>query len=150
MKARTSQTIISSLLFGAILVVTLNAWVAYRAVETLTQSQFWVAHTWQVINAVERVLGSLKDAETGTRGYLLTGDDTYLAPYALAKAALPEELNQLQQLFRPLFRLLPGPAAQVQRQRNIFEAGQRGKQIEKLKNEADFVTPHARQVVIAQ
>ena len=98
MKARTSQTIISSLLFGAILVVTLNAWVAYRAVETLTQSQFWVAHTWQVINAVERVLGSLKDAETGTRGYLLTGDDTYLAPYALAKAALPEELNQLQQL----------------------------------------------------
>ena len=98
MKARTSQTIISSLLFGAILVVTLNAWVAYRAVETLTQSQFWVAHTWQVINAVERVLGSLKDAETGTRGYLLTGDDTYLAPYALTKAALPEELNQLQQL----------------------------------------------------
>jgi signal transduction histidine kinase/CHASE3 domain sensor protein len=98
MKARTSQSIISSLLFGAILVVTLNAWVAYRAVETLTQSQFWVAHTWQVINAVERVLGSLKDAETGTRGYLLTGDDSYLAPYALAKAALPQELNQLQQL----------------------------------------------------
>jgi signal transduction histidine kinase/CHASE3 domain sensor protein len=98
MKARTSQSIISSLLFGAILVVTLNAWVAYRAVETLTQSQFWVAHTWQVINAVERVLGSLKDAETGTRGYLLTGDDSYLAPYALAKAALPQELNQLQRL----------------------------------------------------
>lgn len=98
MKARTSQSIISSLLFGAILVVTLNAWVAYRAVETLTQSQFWVAHTWQVINAVEQVLGSLKDAETGTRGYLLTGDDAYLAPYALAKAALPQELNQLQQL----------------------------------------------------
>ncbi len=98
MKARTSQSIISFLLFGAILVVTLNAWVAYRAVETLTQSQSWVAHTWQVINAVERVLGSLKDAENGTRGYLLTGDDSYLAPYALAKAALPEELNQLQQL----------------------------------------------------
>jgi signal transduction histidine kinase/CHASE3 domain sensor protein len=98
MKVKTSQSIISSLLFVAILIVTLNAWIAYRAVETLTQSQFWVAHTWQVLNSVERVLGAMKDAETGTRGYLLTGDDAYLAPYSLAKADLPDELNQLQQL----------------------------------------------------
>jgi signal transduction histidine kinase/CHASE3 domain sensor protein len=98
MKVRASQSIISSLLLGAILIVTLNAWVAHRAVDTLSQSENWVAHTWQAINAVERVIGSLKDAETGTRGYLLTGNDDYLAPYALAKANLPEELNELQRL----------------------------------------------------
>jgi len=98
MKARSSQLIISSLLFGALLIVTLNAWVSYRAVATLSESQYWVAHTWQVMNAVERVLGLLKDAETGTRGYLLTGDDGYLAPFALAKANLPDELDLLKRL----------------------------------------------------
>lgn len=97
MKSRTTQSFISILLFGAILVVTLNAWMAYRAVETLSQSEYWVAHTWRTLNAVERILGSLKDAETGNRGYLLTGDTAYLAPFVLAKANLPQELNELQQ-----------------------------------------------------
>jgi len=98
MKTRTSQSFISILLLGAIFIVTLNAWLAYRSVETLSQSQYWVAHTWQVLNGIERVLGSLKDAETGNRGYLLTGDTAYLAPYTIAKATLPQELNQLQNL----------------------------------------------------
>jgi len=98
MKARTSQFFISVLLFGAILIVSLNAWMAYRAVETLSHSEYWVAHTWQALNAVERVLGSLKDAETGNRGFLITGDPAYLAPYTIAKATLPLELNELQRL----------------------------------------------------
>lgn len=98
MKARTTQSFLSILLLGAILVVSLNAWMAYHAVETLSHSESWVAHTWQTLNAVERILGSMKDAESGNRGYLLTGDAAYLAPFTIAKADLPQELNQLQQL----------------------------------------------------
>src|ERR1700743_2666734 len=98
MKARTTQSFISFLLLGAILFVALNAWMAYRAVETLSHSEYWVAHTWQTLNSVERILSSLKDAETSDRGYLLTGDSAYLAPYNIAKANLPQELNELQRL----------------------------------------------------
>lgn len=98
MKLRTSRLLITAILVTGIFVVSLNAWLAYRSVQTLTDSEYWVAHTWQVINAVERVLGSLKDAETGMRGYVLTGDNAYLAPYGLAKADLPTELNKLQDL----------------------------------------------------
>ena len=41
----------------------------------------WVIHTHNVINHTERLLSSMKDAETGQRGYLLTQEVTYLEPY---------------------------------------------------------------------
>ncbi len=41
----------------------------------------WVAHTFEVIQESEKLLGYLRDAETGQRGYLLTGKKEYLAPY---------------------------------------------------------------------
>src|SRR3954469_13126961 len=37
-------------------------------------------------------MSSLKDAETGERGFLLTGADSFLEPYTAAVAALPGEL----------------------------------------------------------
>ena len=40
----------------------------------------------------------LKDAETGQRGYLLTGDDTYLEPYRLADASIDNVIKQLRDL----------------------------------------------------
>ena len=45
--------------------------------------------------ATERLLLSLEDAETGQRGYLLTGNPTYLAPYETAQALLDRRLEQL-------------------------------------------------------
>jgi CheY-like chemotaxis protein/CHASE3 domain sensor protein len=44
------------------------------------------------------LLSTLKDAETGQRGYLLTGREEYLAPYIDAKHALPAEFSSLTAL----------------------------------------------------
>ncbi len=41
----------------------------------------WVIHTHNVITDSEKLLSSMKDAETGQRGYLLTQEITYLEPY---------------------------------------------------------------------
>lgn len=98
MKSRASYSLLSALLVGSILVVTANAWMAYRAVDSMSNSEYRVAHTWQVLNSLERILGSMNDAESADRGYLLTGDPSYLAPYAQAKTALPQELDLLQHL----------------------------------------------------
>jgi signal transduction histidine kinase len=38
---------------------------------------------------------AIEDAETGQRGYLLTGNETYLAPYEQAAPGLPAQLDQL-------------------------------------------------------
>lgn len=45
---------------------------------------------------LDDVLSSMKDAETGQRGFLLTGDEKYLAPYQTVRAQLPEELKKVQ------------------------------------------------------
>ncbi|QIF00803.1 ATP-binding protein [Roseimicrobium sp. ORNL1] len=46
----------------------------------------------------EKLVSMLKDAETGQRGYLITGDETYLQPFQSAAAALPAQYQKLTEL----------------------------------------------------
>ncbi|MVM34316.1 histidine kinase [Spirosoma sp. HMF4905] len=55
-----------------------------------------VRHTYEVTGTLERILSSVKDAETGSRGYIISNDTAYLAPYKLALSLLPEQINQLR------------------------------------------------------
>ena len=98
MKLSSSRILVPVLLFLATLVVAFNAWFAFRAVTALLNSQRAVEHTWQTINQVEQIMSSAKDAETGTRGYLITGDENYLQPYNDAVRELPIELDNFQSL----------------------------------------------------
>src|SRR5262249_8991421 len=45
---------------------------------------------------------------------------------------------------------LARPSAEVQRQRDVFDRGQRRQQVEELKNESDLVAADARKIVIAE
>jgi signal transduction histidine kinase len=98
MQPKGSRYLIPALLAAAIVVVLLNAWLAYGAVRSLLASEGRVEHTWQVILQVERIMSSAKDAETGNRGYLITGDDAYLEPYREASREMPGELDHFQAL----------------------------------------------------
>jgi signal transduction histidine kinase/CHASE3 domain sensor protein len=98
MKEKASAFLISGALFAVLLIVCFNSWLALRSVQVLGEDEHWVAHTWQVINAVEQVIGSVKDAETGNRGFLLTDDSSYLEPYTRAVRELPAEIDKIQQL----------------------------------------------------
>jgi PAS domain S-box-containing protein len=54
----------------------------------------------ETISQLDQLVSTLKDAETGQRGFLITGDERYLQPYHDAVARLPhyiERLNSLQQ-----------------------------------------------------
>jgi signal transduction histidine kinase/CHASE3 domain sensor protein len=98
MSSRWTEALTRAALIAAVVIVCLNAWLAFRSVQVLSNSQYWVAHTWQVINATERIMGSMKDAETGNRGYLLTGNPADLAPYTQALQDIPEEFRQISAL----------------------------------------------------
>jgi len=54
-----------------------------------------VTSAQQVRLEARKVLSLIQDAETGQRGYLLTGEERYLIPYREAEAALPQELPGL-------------------------------------------------------
>jgi PAS domain S-box-containing protein len=46
-------------------------------------------------------LSTLKDAETGHRGFIITGDELYLKPYYAARARVPSELKHLEKALAP-------------------------------------------------
>ncbi|MGB8843241.1 MAG: CHASE3 domain-containing protein [Aliidongia sp.] len=62
------------------------ALVSYRSITGLIENDGWVEHSNQVRIELAILLSEMKDAETGQRGYVLTGIDSYLAPY---EGALP-------------------------------------------------------------
>jgi signal transduction histidine kinase/ActR/RegA family two-component response regulator len=64
----------------------LTEWLSFRVVRGLAQSQRRVVHSQQVRETLWRVLSTMQDAETGQRGFLLTGQESYLEPYRRARA----------------------------------------------------------------
>jgi PAS domain S-box-containing protein len=89
------QTVV---LAGAAVVLAGMVLLLLRDFERTRDAEGWVVHTYRVINSAESVLSLTKDAETGERGYLLTGDESYLAPYNSAITALPIGLKDLKDL----------------------------------------------------
>jgi len=82
----------------ALALLILNAATSYRNTLKLLENERWVGHTHQVLTELEATLSTLKDAETGQRGYLLTGEERYLEPYHSAIARINQQVVGLQQL----------------------------------------------------
>jgi PAS domain S-box-containing protein len=81
--------LVASGLVLAIAILTYQNWTAYqRRADELSVSQ-------RVVSASTGLLSSLKDAETGQRGFLLTGSESYLEPYHSALQQIPVQLEQL-------------------------------------------------------
>ena len=55
-------------------------------------------HTFVVLNSTGDLLSELIDAETGQRGYLLTKDTVFLAPYLAVRNRISGHLEELRQL----------------------------------------------------
>ncbi|KJH69932.1 PAS domain S-box protein [Aliterella atlantica] len=72
--------------------------VSYRSITKLIDINQQVQTSEEKINALEEVLSQLKDAETGQRGYLITADGNYLAPYSSASLEVNQELQIIRNL----------------------------------------------------
>ena len=55
-------------------------------------------HTRGILDSTQRLFSTVQDAETGQRGYLLTGEEKYLAPYYLAIQLASGEMANLNSL----------------------------------------------------
>ena len=72
--------------------------VAYRTLSVLADTSRTVTHTHEVLEHIANVLSILKDAETGQRGYVITGEESYLEPYKNAMESLPAVMRELREL----------------------------------------------------
>ncbi len=112
MGRQTRADLIVSLLLSLIAVFfVISGIVSWYNIRTVYNDIQSVQSTHQVLLSLQDILSTMKDAETGQRGYLLTGDDTYLEPYTLASAKLEQDEAQIEELsasVRPLqVRVVP-------------------------------------------
>jgi CHASE3 domain sensor protein len=89
----------AALQVGAPVLLAFMAWNAYLAVNHLKQMQKIAALTLEstmIQGDISSVLKDLTDMETGQRGYLLTGDPSYLQPYTDAKGRIGTDFAALR------------------------------------------------------
>ncbi|MEW6491398.1 MAG: CHASE3 domain-containing protein [Cyanobacteriota bacterium] len=58
----------------------------------------WVAHTHQVRRNIESTLATITEAETGQRGYLITGEEDYLKIYYEDRGSVNQQIQVLKNL----------------------------------------------------
>jgi len=75
-----------------------NGLIAYLELGTVIDRFRASRHSSSVLEELNETLGALRDAETGQRGYLLTGRAAYLQPYHDGRAKVAHHLEQLRNL----------------------------------------------------
>src|SRR5262249_4267671 len=86
-----------ALMLGASLVfVAFLAVLAWRNSQAAARAETERHNTGEIFDVNALVLSELKDAETGQRGFLLTGEERYLEPYRTSVAMLPEVLDRFR------------------------------------------------------
>ena len=71
---------------------------SYIAIVNLLDDENWVTHTYTVIDKLDLLLVTMVNAETGQRGYIITGNLDYLEPYNSAVSSVNNQISELRQL----------------------------------------------------
>jgi PAS domain S-box-containing protein len=81
-------------------IILANTALSYRNTVQLYAAAEGVAHSERVQAALEQVLTLAAEAETGQRGYVITGNERYLEPFTAAEQRIDAQVSRLAQLTR--------------------------------------------------
>ncbi len=85
--------------FGvACAVLLVIAGITYHNTTNLVDTEDWVAHTYEVRSRLADLTAALTTAESGERGYLITGNDNYLETYRTALASVKTAVDDVRRL----------------------------------------------------
>ncbi len=85
--------------FGfSLLLLIISSAASFISIKNLINSAEMVKHTNDVIGELNGVIAEMVDAETGQRGYLLSNDVTFLAPYIGSYQKTLDRINRLKRL----------------------------------------------------
>jgi signal transduction histidine kinase/DNA-binding response OmpR family regulator/CHASE3 domain sensor protein len=79
----------------SLLILFITSLASFISIRNLVKSSELVAHSNEVIFKTNQIISHLKDAETGQRGYLLTGETVFLEPTTGAKAKALDLINEV-------------------------------------------------------
>jgi len=72
--------------------------VSYLNVVRLNEDAAWVEHTHEVLSRLELLLAAVTDSETAERGYVITGDESYLEPSRNSANVADVQASRLREL----------------------------------------------------
>ncbi len=90
-----ANTLVFAVLVGILALVGVATWDGFNATQS---ARVWSQHSDEVLLTVKDLDLGMHDAETGQRGYLLTGSEAYLAPYEAALGRVSFLSGELQRL----------------------------------------------------
>jgi PAS domain S-box-containing protein len=93
--------LLKSLAVVSVLVMLVLLVITYRNLVGYVRQNQEILRSHRVLRDLEEVLSIVKDAETGTRGYMLSNDSAYLGPYKTATATLAPHLAELSVMLAP-------------------------------------------------
>src|SRR5688500_11502724 len=82
----------------ALIILAIVGVASSRDLRQYSEDNARVLHSHEVISALDRLLVRIEQAETGQRGFIITGQDRYLSPYRIATIHTPSDLAQLRRL----------------------------------------------------
>lgn len=94
---RTSAAIVLGLLCSIFFLIGI---ITYKTSAQFVENNRLQNNAFIVLKKFEIVLNCLTDAETSQRGYIITGNESYLKPYHTAVANIDREFNELRQLVK--------------------------------------------------
>jgi methyl-accepting chemotaxis protein len=134
----------------AVIMVLLSV-IGLRANHRFMESSQLVAHTYQVIARLDAIYSHMRNAEMGTRGFVITGQDSSLDTFKEGEADLHKILEELRQLLadhpeqlRRLASLRPGLEARLEEMRTVI-ATRRERGFEAA--QPLILTPKTREVI---
>ncbi len=113
----------TKLIFGslpALLLMVLLAAEALWSMDSIVNSAQWVSHTHKVIGKGNEILASAVDMETGMRGYLLSGRESFLEPYKSGGEAAFQQIEDLKETVNDN----PGQVARLDRAAAVLRGWQ--------------------------
>jgi len=81
----------------AVVAIGSNAIIA-RNLSVLDQNNAWTTHTYKVIDQAKAITAAMVDAETGVRGFLVSGDEKFLEPYKNSDKAFKSSWGEAKRL----------------------------------------------------
>jgi PAS domain S-box-containing protein len=98
MQWKTERHLIGWGFVAAAIILVFAGWESYRNTTRFAEAAHWQKHTYEVLRTLDETEARLVDAETGQRGYLLTGDDAYLDTYRASIKNLDQLTGHLKEL----------------------------------------------------
>lgn len=97
MKLSLRRQIPLAFVIALILLVVIGLF-SYRNTASLNETINWEKHTQQIIMRLDETLVAVVDGETGTRGFMITRDESFLEPYNSAGQRIETNLVELRRL----------------------------------------------------